>query len=514
MQMVLGSKGAIVANPQEEEQTRYCSWFFLWDFETPKQADDTTIKTAKTAISDANIRVPTDANGDDTREPDLTDLDFVLAEQRFLSQMRKHRQQTLCAILCLAFLIVGIAVVTDAIVAENRTEGMGELPNISDDPYSNNLTQSVCSVEKLRMEGGLDACIDQCASVLCCSKGKCEDNSTDCSTFRFCIGYLPEEIISIPPDAPIYRYDNDFDDDLHNRIDNGDEIYMRVPTIASLVAGSLGGAMGVLTSFPFDTLKTLAQSSLNDDPEVPLNLIETTRLIWQKEGLRGFYKGVRPMMIGQSFIKALAFGANALALNIFATYFPSLTAGWELIIAAAFSGFVTGFFVTPVERIKIMMQASSQYVHEFHCIRAVMRTEGCGGLFGRGLGPTMIREIPGYAIYFAIYGALMETYAAEVLGYGAPCVFGAVAGCLSWLPVYPIDVVKTLVQNTEGGAGQNVSWWVVTKRIYKEGGVLAFFDGLSPKMIRATIYNAFTFLTYELVIRLLGIIFGFDTPRI
>lgn len=509
MQLVLGSRGSVKANPQEEEQTRYCSWFFLWDFETPKPADDdTTIKTAKTIISGAHTIVSADATEDNARDPDLTDLEFVLAEQRFLAHMRKHRQQTLCGILCLAFLIVAIAIVTDIIVAESRTEG------IRDDTYPNNLTQSICSVQKLRIEGGLETCIDECASLICCYNGNCEDNTTDCSTLRFCSGYLPEEIISIPPDVPIYMYDNDFDDDLHDRIDNGYEIYMRVPTIASLVAGSLGGAIGVLTSFPFDTLKTLAQSSLNDDPEIPLNLMQTTRLIWKKEGLKGFYNGVRPMMIGQSFIKALAFGANALALNIFATYLPSLAPGWELIIAASFSGFVTGFFVTPVERIKIMMQASSQYINEFHCIRTVMRNEGWAGLFGRGLGPTMIREIPGYAIYFAIYGSLMETYAAEVLGYGAPCVFGAVAGCLSWLPVYPVDVVKTLVQNTEGGAGHNVSWWVVTKRIYKEGGILAFFDGLSPKMIRATIYNACTFLTYDLVIRLLGIIFGFDTPRI
>lgn len=489
MQVIFGSRGAMMANPQEEERSRYCSCFFLWDIESP------------ILRKDVNITKCTNSN-----DPDSSDLDSLIAEQKFLSQMRRHRQKTLFAILLLAFLIVGIALFTDTIVAEIRKyHEMEELPDSTVHPKSKNATQSLCSVQLIELHG-IDACIDQCEKLLCCSEGICTNTDMDCKDFRFCFGHLPE-IILIPP---TFKYDDEFSDFSDDR----NELHMKVPTIASIFAGSLGGAIGVLASFPFDTLKTLAQSSLYDDAEVPLNLLETSRMILQKAGWRGFYGGVRPMMIGQAFIKALAFGANAFALNFFATYVPNMLAGWVLVFSAAFSGFLTGFFVTPVERIKIMMQSSSQYKNEFHCIRSVMRCEGLFGLFGRGLGPTMWREIPGYAIYFAVYGLLMETAAAKVLGYAAPCLFGAIAGCLSWLPVYPFDVIKTLVQNTEGGANQNTSWWTITKKVYKEGGVLAFFDGLTPKMIRAAIYNAATFLTYDLVIRGLGSMFGFSSPAL
>ena len=433
-------------------------------------------------------------------------LDSKEVEQRLVSQMRRHRQSTLFAILLLAFLNVGKAFFTETIMAEiSKNHKVTEIPDSTVYLKSKNATQSMCSVNMIELHG-IDACIEQCEKLLCCSEGICANTTLDCTNFRFCFEYLPE-IIIIPP---IFENDDKFGD----FSDDHQEIHMKVPTIASIFAGSLGGAIGVLTSFPFDTLKTLAQSSLYDDAEVPLNLLETIRTIFQKAGWRGFYGGVRPMMIGQAFIKAVAFGANAFALNFFASYIPGMVAGWVLVFSAAFSGFITGFFVTPVERIKIMMQASSQYKNEFNCIRTVVRCEGLFGLFGRGLGPTMWREIPGYAIYFVVYGLLMETVAAEVLGYAAPCVFGAIAGCLSWLPVYPFDVIKTLVQNTEGGANHDTSWRALTRKVYKEGGVLAFFDGLTPKMIRAAIYNAATFLTYDLVIRGLGSKFGFSSPTL
>ena len=58
------------------------------------------------------------------------------------------------------------------------------------------------------------------------------------------------------------------------------------------------------------------------------------------------------------------------------------------------------------ERVKVMMQAqqNSQYSNELECIQAVLETEGFAGLFSRGLGPTLAREIPSYAIYFVVYG--------------------------------------------------------------------------------------------------------------
>jgi solute carrier family 25 carnitine/acylcarnitine transporter 20/29 len=62
-------------------------------------------------------------------------------------------------------------------------------------------------------------------------------------------------------------------------------------------------------------------------------------------------------------------------------------------------------------------------------------------------------------------------------------------------------VVKTLVQNTEGG--EDVSAIDVAMQLYNEEGVGAFFNGLTPKMIRASVNHAVTFWVYDLVMKAL-----------
>mmetsp|Transcript_25770 Transcript_25770/g.53837 ORF Transcript_25770/g.53837 Transcript_25770/m.53837 type:complete len:170 (+) Transcript_25770:267-776(+) len=151
------------------------------------------------------------------------------------------------------------------------------------------------------------------------------------------------------------------------------------------------------------------------------------------------------------------------------------------------------------ERVKVMMQAqqNSLYANELECIQAVLETEGFSGLFSRGLGPTLAREIPSYAIYFVVYGVLMQTSQAQNLGTVAPLVCGAISGCACWVPVYPIDVVKTLVQNTEGGA--EASSIEVARQLYEDEGIGAFYNGLTPKMLRASVNHAVTFYVYALM---------------
>jgi Mitochondrial carrier protein len=56
--------------------------------------------------------------------------------------------------------------------------------------------------------------------------------------------------------------------------------------------------------------------------------------------------------------------------------------------------------------------------------------------------------------------------------------------------------VKTIVQNTEGDEIPSIQ---VVKELYESGGIGAFFDGLTPKMLRAAVNHAITFWVYDLV---------------
>ena len=199
---------------------------------------------------------------------------------------------------------------------------------------------------------------------------------------------------------------------------------------ASILAGSVGGAIGVGVAYPLDTLKTKSQvygqqaaqerkgqqnrieqqqsiSDTSDEHNVPLpppgtagtieehypiespeeDLISLVKLILTKEGIPGFYGGVKAMMVGQALIKSVAFSANELALGVLnnpnnvlgaalltattSTSTSTISHGAEdisnigavgeavatsfvtLLLAAAFSGFVTSFLVAPVGKFMI-----------------------------------------------------------------------------------------------------------------------------------------------------------------
>jgi hypothetical protein len=177
------------------------------------------------------------------------------------------------------------------------------------------------------------------------------------------------------------------------------------------------------------------------------------------------------MMMGQALIKAVAFSVNTFFLTVFEQQqLFALAPIVNMIVSACLSGFFAAFIVTPVERIKVMMQASEKsfYENELHCAEAVISAEGWEGLLVRGLGTTIAREVPSYAVYFVLYGFLMQTPIAIFLGGFAPLIFGALSGCASWLPVYPVDVVKTLIQNTEGKEGHVHHVWDVIHELYSE----------------------------------------------
>jgi hypothetical protein len=290
--------------------------------------------------------------------------------------------------------------------------------------------------------------------------------------------------------------------------------FMMGPAAASVLAGSVAGAIGVGVAFPLDTLKTKAQvlsqqqfTARNADGSSTrttqkITMLQTIALVYKTEGWQGFFGGVKGMMAGQALIKALAFSTNAATLawleqQIALTALPPTLL---LLTAACTAGFITSFIVAPIERVKVMMQASSAYRDEWHCLSVILETEGWQGLFSRGLGPTLAREIPSYGFYFWTYGFLSTS---SGLDFGAlsTLIFGATAGMAAWIPVYPIDVVKTLMQNTAGGRGEQESAWAVMRQVYNQGGLGAFFDGLTPKLLRAAVNHATTFTLYDLIMQ-------------
>ena len=63
------------------------------------------------------------------------------------------------------------------------------------------------------------------------------------------------------------------------------------PASASLLAGRIGGAIGVGVSYPFDTISTKAQVTIGSGDSPPSLAGKIVR-IFKEEGIGGFFEGV------------------------------------------------------------------------------------------------------------------------------------------------------------------------------------------------------------------------------
>jgi len=95
-------------------------------------------------------------------------------------------------------------------------------------------------------------------------------------------------------------------------------------------------------------------------------------------------------MAGQAIIKGVIF----LVYDALKVIFPSTALGVGL--AAALSGAAGGVVCTPIERLKVVLQAGrmDEFTSPLGCLRKIVEEDGWEGLFTRGLEATLAREIP------------------------------------------------------------------------------------------------------------------------
>lgn len=234
--------------------------------------------------------------------------------------------------------------------------------------------------------------------------------------------------------------------------------------------GALSGMVGVTISHPFDTIKTCIQ----DKKPVTLHP-------------RALYRGFTAPLFGVGFEKAIVFGVftntqNYLRSNSFSDVFT-------IPVAGALSGLTASFIVTPVERVKILLQTGKKVNY---------RTISPKYLF-TGLSATFTRETPGFAIYFSTYESLKRRFytneGRDITKTGS-FLFGGLAGGFSWVFIFPQDCIKTQMQ---ANVSTQKSFTMVFKSIYSEYGFRGFYRGFSFALMRAVPLHAGTFMTMELL---------------
>lgn len=179
--------------------------------------------------------------------------------------------------------------------------------------------------------------------------------------------------------------------------------------------------------------------------------------------------------------------------------------------AGFFSAIPMTLITAPFERVKVLLQIQGQkelkpgekpkYSGGVDVVRQLYKEGGMKSVF-RGSAMTLARDGPGSAVYFATYEGT-KRYMTPVDADGKPSgdlsllavgTAGSAAGVAMWLPVFPVDTIKSRLQSAE----TNMSIGDTVRGIYRSGGMKAFFPGIGPAMARAVPANAATFLGVEL----------------
>lgn len=270
-------------------------------------------------------------------------------------------------------------------------------------------------------------------------------------------------------------------------------------TAVELTAGGVAGAMGILLTQPMDTIRIRLQ-----DPKLSYRGIGGCALdTLRTEGLRGLFKGVGSPMLTVGIMNAILFFTYEGTVHALSS--PDRNASPSIatvMTAGALSGCVSAFVTAPTELVKCIAQinvhSKGTLGEEWHIFRKMVRQHGAFGAHGplRGIGITVVRETPSFAMYFGLYETLSRRLDPKREGLASASLFaGGCAGMLAWACIYPIDVIKT--RWTTAPVGKYHSIPDCFRRNLAAEGPRFMLRGFSATMLRAWPQNAVIFFTYE-----------------
>ncbi|KAM9834368.1 solute carrier family 25 member 48 isoform X1 [Syngnathus typhle] len=308
------------------------------------------------------------------------------------------------------------------------------------------------------------------------------------------------------------------------------------------LAGWVGGASSVVVGHPLDTVKTRLQAGKGYK-----NMMDCIITIYRKETAWGFFKGMSFPLATITAYNSLVFGFYSNSQRVICKrrygderHPASLS---DVAVASMLTGLVSVGLGAPIDLVKIRLQmqthaavlaesfqlaggvshnmaaaapvgtrslhvsngggggsSSSVYRGPLHCISSVMQREGLQGLY-RGGGAMLLRDIPGYALYFVPYAIFCKLLKPDAATAPHPCAIwlaGGLAGSISWVTATPADVVKSRLQADAHLHRKYNGVLHCILHSYKTEGVQVFFRGVSVNAIRGFPMSAIMFLGYEL----------------
>mmetsp|Transcript_25093 Transcript_25093/g.70894 ORF Transcript_25093/g.70894 Transcript_25093/m.70894 type:complete len:297 (+) Transcript_25093:281-1171(+) len=279
-----------------------------------------------------------------------------------------------------------------------------------------------------------------------------------------------------------------------------------------MVIGGVAGTVAKTAVAPFERVRIMAQTGHGAG-----SAWGTGKLILQREGFTGLWRGnfVNCARVFPS--RGILFGCNdafkAIMAKAVYTEIPTNKVGkpaypfWLSFSAGALAGMTACVVTYPMDVARTRMsgkivKTGASETRLISTLSNMVREEGFSAWY-RGVGPTLLGSLPYEGIKFAVYDWVVDVQSNHfgidpAKSVSSKLFSGAVAGAAAGISMFPNDTVRRLLQ-MQGAHGSKVlysSAWDCWKTLYREEGVVRFFRGIGPYLIRMVPNSAIQFGMY------------------
>lgn len=291
-----------------------------------------------------------------------------------------------------------------------------------------------------------------------------------------------------------------------------------------------GGAAGTLASCitnPLEVIKTQLQSSsaaVGDLAAANGSPTAIAKTIFERDGILGFWKGMRPTLIGIIPSRSIYFYSYEQTKNFMGSLGVKEGGVPNALVSGLMAGVSSNTLTNPIWVVKTRLQlladstaSQTAYTGYRHCVRTILKEEGIGGFY-KGISASYWGCLEGatqFMIYEQIKTKIMakENAKREAMGLhptnDLPKIVyflsAAVAKGTASILTYPHEVARTrLREQARNGVFKYKGMWQTIGVVAKEEGRKGLYSGMGVHLMKVVPNSAIMFLTYEVVNSWLG----------
>mmetsp|Transcript_27690 Transcript_27690/g.39108 ORF Transcript_27690/g.39108 Transcript_27690/m.39108 type:complete len:317 (-) Transcript_27690:88-1038(-) len=279
--------------------------------------------------------------------------------------------------------------------------------------------------------------------------------------------------------------------------------------VLGFASGAVLGLVSPIVGHPLDTIKTKMQVDVVHQHST---FRQTVQSVWRVDGVRGFYRGFLPPLMGSMAYRGILFsaysGAYAACEHVPVLNQPiPFTGGLRLsvIIGAVTASFARATIESPLDFIKVRNQIGKQ---------AMQGHEGDGGSLLKsilknplsnirhlyhGYTATLLRTMGLLGSFFIMvdYSVryIPEVVNAPLIG---PFFKGGICATTAWVFAFPFETTKSVIQSDTTGKYTKMknSTWKVLNKIFREKGLKGLYRGFGPGASRSFVANGTSMIAY------------------